>query len=158
MKHYNPIFIFTVKQSDYMLKTHSNLAYLKYWNQCLNHHCIFTKFCLSFIFKHPTWSIIWKQHVIACIQFDLLTSIQIILLAFLLSLLYLWYCHTNIFRGIREMFLNPKNLTSLFTRLCVYKDYQGNILKLSILYVNSLNAWPSLYYHYEIVFILHINA
>ena len=43
------------------------------------------------------------------------------------------------------MFLNPKNLTSLFTRLCVYKDYQGNILKLSILYVNSLNAWPSLY-------------
>ena len=129
LKHYNPIFSFTVKQSDYMLKTHSNLAYLKYWNQCLNHHCIFTKFCLSFIFKHPTWSIIWKQHVIACTQFDLLTSIQIILLAFLLSLLYLWYCHTNIFRGIREMFLNPKNLTSLFTRLCVYKDYQGNILR-----------------------------
>ena len=53
------------------------------------------------------------------------------------------------------MFLNPKNLTSLFTRLCVYKDYQGNILKLSILYVNPLNAWLSLYYHYEI---LHINA
>jgi len=48
------------------------------------------------------------------------------------------------------MFLNPKNLTSLFTRLCVYKDYQGNILKLSILYVNPLNAWLSLYNHYEI--------
>ena len=56
------------------------------------------------------------------------------------------------------MFLNPKNLTSLFTRLCVYKDYQGNILKLSILYVNPLNAWLSLYNHYEIGSILHINA